>query len=138
MGVEAGGPAAARAPAAAVILLDTNALIWLDQHHARTRALARARRLYVSPASLLELQFLIEAGRIRLRGGTVEDIANSPRWSVDEPPSGAWFSRAANVGWTRDPFDRLIVAHAGLRAWKLATADRALIERLPEAARVEL
>ena len=51
-----------------MILLDTNALIWLDQGHARTRALnRRAGRLYVSPASLLELQFLMEAGRIRLR-----------------------------------------------------------------------
>ena len=38
-----------------MILLDTNAVIWLDQHHARARSLTRsASRLFLSPASLLE------------------------------------------------------------------------------------
>lgn len=130
--MEAGRSQAPDVAAPVVILLDTNALIWLDQGHARTRALTRrAGRLYVSPASLLELEFLLEAGRIRLRGGTLEDVASSARWLVDEPPSIAWFQRAVGLGWTRDPFDRLIVAHAQLRGWKLATADRPLLDRLP-------
>jgi PIN domain nuclease of toxin-antitoxin system len=34
------------------------------------------------------------------------------------------------VGWTRDPFDRLLVAHAFYRGWRLATGDHDLIERL--------
>ena len=51
-----------------VILLDTNALLWLHQGHARSRRLRTTyQRLYVSPASILELQFLVEAGRLRLR-----------------------------------------------------------------------
>ncbi len=55
-------------PSHPVILLDTNALLWLQTGHSRARLLAKqTRRLYVSPASLLELQFLIELGRIRLR-----------------------------------------------------------------------
>ncbi|MGE3841470.1 MAG: type II toxin-antitoxin system VapC family toxin [Vicinamibacterales bacterium] len=114
------------------MLLDTNALIWIDRNHARTRALARRPgRLHVSPATLLELQFLVEAGRLELRKGTtVRDLANDDRWFVDEPPSGTWFARATELGWTRDPFDRLIVAHAQLRGWPLATGDTALIARL--------
>ncbi len=118
-----------------VILLDTNALIWLEQGHPRTRALAKAgRRLYISPASLLELQFLLESGRIRVHGGGVPDIAHRDEWLLDDPPAAAWFERARGLGWTRDPFDRLLVAHAQLRGWKLATGDAVLLQRLAESA----
>ncbi len=34
------------------------------------------------------------------------------------------------LGWTRDPFDRLLVAHAQLRGFKLATSDAVILERL--------
>lgn len=121
-----------RAPAPGpMILLDTNALIWLDQAHRRVRRLAaREQRTYISPASLLELQFLLEAGRIRLRSGTLQEIAQDARWALDDPPAAAWFEQALELRWTRDPFDRLLVAHARLRGWRLATGDGALIERL--------
>jgi PIN domain nuclease of toxin-antitoxin system len=58
-----------------------------------------------------------------------ELIADS-RWLLDDPPSAMWFSQAVEVDWTRDPFDRLIVAHAGLRGWRLATGDKALASKL--------
>jgi PIN domain nuclease of toxin-antitoxin system len=123
-----------------VILLDTNALIWLEQGHVRVRALAQRRaRLYISPASLLEMQFLSEAGRIRLRGATVADLAyRDDLWLLDDPPAAQWFDESLQWGWTRDPFDRLIVAHARLRRWQLATADAALLERLPDRARIAI
>jgi len=114
-----------------VILLDTNALIWIDQGDKRVSRLLKERRhLYVSPASLLELQFLSEAGRIRLAERDVNALADDDRWMLDDPPSAAWFATAAYVGWTRDPFDRLLAAHAQFRDWKLATGDRALVDRL--------
>jgi PIN domain nuclease of toxin-antitoxin system len=114
-----------------VILLDTNALIWILRTHPRSRPLARLPRLYVSPASLLEMHMLIESGRARtVAGRTASELAHDPRWLLDEPPSGDWFDRAMDVGWTRDPFDRLIVAHARVRGWKLATGDEALVRQL--------
>lgn len=98
-----------------MILLDTSALIWLDQQSPRARPLARrAHRLYVSPATVLELQYLAEAGRIRFRGD-VTGLVDDPRWLLDDPPSASWFSAAARLSWTRDPFDRLRAAHAELR-----------------------
>jgi PIN domain nuclease of toxin-antitoxin system len=119
---------------AAVILLDTNALLWLDGGHRRIRPLARwAGRLQISPVSLLELQFLVEAGRVQTARST-SLIVEDPRWTLDEPPAGAWFEAARSLSWTRDPFDRLIVAHAQLRRWRLATADGLLIEKLGAAA----
>lgn len=120
---------------AAVILLDTNAIIWLAQGHRRARPLQAFSRLHISPASLLELQFLMEAGRLRFTdAGSVEAVAADGRWRLDEPPAGGWFAAACEFGWTRDPFDRLIAAHARLRRWRLATADEQLIEQLPPSA----
>lgn len=125
-------------PAAIVILLDTNALIWVERAHARTRRLsAGGRRLYISPATLLELQFLHEAGKIRLKA-TVQSIVDDDRWIVDDPPAASWFLQALDLTWTRDPFDRLLVAHARVRGWRLATSDGHLIERLGAAACIEL
>jgi PIN domain nuclease of toxin-antitoxin system len=77
------------------------------------------------------LQFLVEAGRLRLRGpATVNDLVDDDLWAIDDPPSDRWFAAAVEVGWSRDPFDRLIVAHARLRNWRLATGDEVLITRL--------
>jgi PIN domain nuclease of toxin-antitoxin system len=114
-----------------LILLDTNALVWLEHGHRRALPLRGRRRLYVSPATLLEIQFLVELGRARLReDSTVADLVDDERWLLDDPPAAAWFERALSLGFTRDPFDRLLVAHAALRGWRLATGDRDLIERL--------
>jgi PIN domain nuclease of toxin-antitoxin system len=126
--------------AAAVILLDTNALIWLQQGHARTARLARSRaRLYLSPASLLEIQFLLEQGRIKLRrNASFSDLQTDNRWLQDDPPSAAWFRQACAVGWTHDPFDRLLVAHMRLRHWRLATGDAGIVEHLEPDEYIEL
>lgn len=124
-----------RAPAdAAVILLDTHAAIWIAQGHRRAGPLARYPRLYLSPITVLEVQFLAEAGRLRLTGGRpAATLADDDRWRIDEPPATAWIIEACALAWTRDPFDRLLVAHARLRRWKLATADDLLLQRLAPA-----
>ena len=122
-----------------MILLDTNAIIWLLLRHRRTRQLEEQPRLRASPASILELQLLIESGRLTLASGrTLQGIVDDPRWRLDEPPAGAWFDRARELAWTRDPFDRLIVAHALVRRWKLATGDAILADRLRPSERIVL
>ena len=125
---------------AAVILLDTNAIIWLLGGDSRAAPLtARGARLYASPANQLELQFLSESGRLRVRGGaSAAQIMHDERWALDDPSSAGWFEKAIAVGWTRDPFDRLLVAHARLRKWRLATGDSTLIARLDPAEVVAL
>ena len=121
-----------------MILLDTNALIWLEQGHRRTRRLQEAGPLSISPASLLELQFLAEVGRIRMTAGGLDALAHDDRWLLDDPLASTWFLEAADVSWTRDPFDRLIVAHARVRGWRIATADAAMLSRLGTRQRLEL
>jgi PIN domain nuclease of toxin-antitoxin system len=125
-------------PEEEVILLDTNAVIWIDQNHARARALVKATGpLRLSPATVLELQFLNEIGRLRLRSG-LRDVVDDERWEVDEPPALEWFMRSAEEAWTRDPFDRLIVAHARVRRCRLATGDRRVLEQLRPSERFAL
>jgi PIN domain nuclease of toxin-antitoxin system len=118
-----------RPQAQPLILLDTNALIWLLAEHKRARKLPRGTRLYVSPVSLLELQFLDEVGRIRLRA-LPQAIENDGRYAVDDPSSVALFKAAYALAWTRDPFDRLIVGHARMRGWRIATSDTHMIDNL--------
>ena len=122
-----------------MILLDTLAFLWIEQHRPRVRALLRGdRRLFISPAMLLELQVLHEAGRFRLTSHGVDEIVHDERWTLDEPPAAAWFLRAIDIGWTRDPFDRLLAAHAQVRGWRLATADQHLLQHLGPGAAMEL
>jgi PIN domain nuclease of toxin-antitoxin system len=100
--------------------------------------LQHAGRLYISPASVLELQILLEAGRVRLSHASLMDIVNDDRWTLDDPPATAWFLEAVNLSWTRDPVDRLLAAHARLRRWRLATADPQILEYLGPAGSLEI
>lgn len=115
-----------------MILLDTNALLWLLVDHPRAAPLRKPRRrLYLSPVTLLELRFLQEVGRLaELPGRSISELGRDPRWLLDDPSSEQLFAAAAGLAWTRDPFDRLIAAHARCRRWPLATGDRRLLEHL--------
>lgn len=111
-------------------LLDTHFLIWL---------LAKARRLKqfpwlddyspwgVSPISLLEIQILSETGRIKLAGDFASSIMADSRFILDEAPSVTLVQKALDLGWTRDPFDRLIVAHSLVRRLPLCSVDSNII-----------
>jgi predicted nucleic acid-binding protein len=123
-----------------VILLDTNAVLYLLSAHRRARPLAaHLGRLGFSPMVLLELQFLAETGRGRFTSGSpAAAVRNDPRWSVDDPPLDGVVTRALDVGWTRDPFDRLIAAHALYRGWRLATSDAAMLTHMPAGMTVAL
>jgi PIN domain nuclease of toxin-antitoxin system len=94
-------------------------------------------RLYASPVSLLELRVLEEVGRIRLKV-PLGHIHEDERLIVDDPSSIALFESAAVLPWTRDPYDRLLVGHARLRGWRLATADALILDNLTPSEVVQL
>ena len=119
-----------------MILLDTHALVWLLSGNKRVRKLPSRERLFVSPVSLLELRLLEEIGRFAIEGSARLD--DDPRFAVDNPSSAALFEAAVPLPWTRDPFDRLVVGHAHLRSWRLATADTRILGHLPREAVFEL
>ncbi len=117
-----------------MILLDTNAVLWgLTESDRFAPLQVPGRRLRLSPVSLLEISFLVEVGRVEFRDRTgVADIIDDPRWILDSPSSARLFTEALDLEWTRDPFDRLLVAHARYRRWRLATGDRVLLDRLDD------
>ncbi len=117
-----------------MILLDTNAVIWILAGHDRATQLRETpARLFLSPVSLLEIQFLVEVGRLNPFEDGVSSLSDDPRWSLDSPSSDVLFRAALEVDWTRDPFDRLLVAHARSRRFRFATGDSYLLERLSSA-----
>ena len=112
------------------VLLDTHFLVWILQDSARLRAYGWLDRYVpwaVSPVSLLEIALLIEAGRLRGRAPQLtESIVADRRFLVDEVPLLQLAREAMPLGWTRDPFDRLIVAQADLNTAPLLTKDAAI------------
>lgn len=123
-----------------MILLDTNAVIRLELGDRRAKKLERFRGEWlVSPATVLELQFLWEVGRLRLsKSATVKELVEEAAWEVDEPSVTQWFDEARAVTWTHDVFDRLIVAHAVVQGLKLATSDEEIIHRLEKTRIIEV
>lgn len=81
----------------------------------------------MSPAVLLELELLHEIGRVRIGAAA---IAQEMATQLSIPVAGERFhdvvARALALGFTRDPFDRLIVAHAALLEATLVTQDSLL------------
>jgi len=118
-----------------VILLDTHAVLWLLGGHRRAEGLiASGQALLVSPVSLLEIRFLIEAGKVRIAESDWEErLARDRRFRIDNCRIGDIVAGASELGFTRDPFDRLIAGHALARGYRLATADDLLLEHLPRA-----
>jgi PIN domain nuclease of toxin-antitoxin system len=100
-------------------LLDTHFLIWILSNAKRLEQfswLDDYRPWGISPISLLELQILSETGRIELAANFANRVMTDTRFILDEAPLVTVVQRALSLSWTRDPFDRIIVAQHGPKA----------------------
>ncbi|HET7930391.1 MAG TPA: PIN domain-containing protein [Rhodanobacteraceae bacterium] len=131
------GEAQIRSAPAVVIMLDTHIAVAL--YDGRTAGLGnKALRaidrqpVVVSPAVLLELELLHEIGRLRAGAAA---IAKDLEAQLAIRIAGERFRdvalEALALGFTRDPFDRLIVAHAALLKAPLVTHDVLLAQHYP-------
>lgn len=101
-----------------IAYLDTQVVVWLMQGETKqisreAKRLIDAAELLISPVVTVELEILRELRRIKLAWRDVQaDLHFELGIRVCDLP----FTRVAYValdeGWTRDPFDRIIVAHA--------------------------
>ena len=99
------------------------------------RALLERSDLRISPFVALELQYLYEVGKIRAEAEQIlEDLESRIELSLDESPFTEVVRCATALRWTRDPFDRVIVAQAKLRRARLLTKDRTLHRHYARAA----
>ena len=112
------------------VLLDTHFLLWILTGARRLERypwLERYAPWGVSPISLLEIQFLAEAGRLDVQQPEfTKALSRDPRFVIDEVPLVALVEKALPMSWTQDPFDRLLAAHSTARRTPLCTTDRAI------------
>lgn len=121
-----------------MIHLDTHVVAWLwageDRRLKRVRKTLEGNDLVISAMVLLELQALYELGRTREPGGAVvAGLTERIGLSVSPESFTNVVQRAADLGWTRDPFDRLIVANAITDGARLLTVDENIQEHFPNA-----
>ena len=115
---------------ALIAYLDTNVVVWLAQGNLarismKAQEMLEEAELLVSPMVLLELAYLYEIGRIKL---SARDVQLKIEHEIGVRVCDLGFPAIANVAvdesWTRDPFDRMIVAQAKANGLAyLVTAD---------------
>lgn len=77
--------------------------------------------------SFLEIQFLAEIGRLTVRNPEFTNaVMSDTRFVVDDIPLTTLVRHALRLEWTRDPFDRLLVAHSSARRVAFCTTDRGI------------
>lgn len=83
----------------------------------------------------LELQYLYEIGKTTVPAGRVMiALADTLGLEISSLPFAAIIEKAENQSWTRDPFDRLIVAQALLEEAALITKDQTIRQHYAKAA----
>ena len=109
--------------------LDTHAVVWLYEgtvNKLSRTALDRIQSdaLFVSPAVILEIQFLHEIGRVTRTGlSIVAALSDDIGLGICQLEFQSVVNSALQQTWVRDPFDRLIVAHAAANDAPLITRD---------------
>jgi len=101
-----------------VIYLDTHVLVRLYQGEVGelsepARREIERQELRVSPAAVLELEYLYEIGRLQVSAAKLmAALAAELGVKICYVPFHAVVEHALKEKWSRDPFDRLIVAQA--------------------------
>ena len=125
---------------APLIYLDTHVVAWLyagatsgfpDQ---AIRLLEETDDIRISPMVRLELQYLFEVGHVGQPALPVVDAMEATLgMRLCQASFPAVVREAEERNWTRDPFDRLIVAQAALFQAPLLTKDREIHAHYPRA-----
>lgn len=86
----------------------------------------------VSPIVELELTYLFEIGRVsEPASAPLSALRRELGMQVADVSLAEVIETAKDLSWTRDPFDRLISAHAIVANAPLVTADEKIREHLP-------
>jgi PIN domain nuclease of toxin-antitoxin system len=121
----------------AVIHVDTHVVAWLYEGRTDLLPEAAARLLeeseiMVSP--MVELEHLYEIGRVRVGSRSVMDDLRARIGLKASPASFASIIEyARGISWTREPFDRIIVATAMADDVDLITRDETILTHFARA-----
>ena len=122
-----------------MIYLDTHVVVWLYAGHIENISITAQSHInehdiYISPIVRLELQYLFEIERITQKPQTIlSHLANDIGLKICNTDFNQMITQAQSVTWTRDPFDRIIVAHAALNNTLLLTKDQTILTHFQQA-----
>lgn len=121
-----------------IAYLDTNVVVWLAQGNLarisdKARDILEDADLLISPMVLIELEYLYEVNRIKLPS---REVQLKIEHEIGVRVCALSFPLIANLvldeKWTRDPFDRVIVAHAKANGLAfLVSADEEIAKHYP-------
>ncbi len=122
-----------------MIYLDTHAVVWLyagevKRFEKKGLDLMESEQIYISPIIQLELQYLKEIKRLKVEPSLIiENLAVTIGLKMCEVSFASIISEAVQYKWTRDPFDRIVVASAAVSNSPLLTKDESIIKSYPKA-----
>ena len=115
------------------LLLDAHAFIWLDNAQeklspsAATSCRDRTNTLWLSVASVWEIQIKLQLGKLSLRGSLAEVISDQQRVNGLQilPIQLAHALEIKSLPrHHNDPFDRMLIAQAKHEDWEIVSSDR--------------
>jgi len=113
--------------------LDTHVILWLydkleTKFSPKIKKLINQNDLAISPIIRLELQYLKEIKRINEESDVIINyLTEKIGLTVEEAPFDIIIKSAVKLTWTRDPFDRIIVATSKIKNSTLITADQIIL-----------
>jgi PIN domain nuclease of toxin-antitoxin system len=122
-----------------VIALDTHVVVWLHAGELSLFPEIALKRIdeepsIICPLAALELEYLYEIERIRYPADTIlADLATDIGLEICPRPFAPTLRASLKQKWTRDPFDRIIAAHAEAHQLDLLTKDRTVLENCSRA-----
>lgn len=117
-----------------MIYLDTHIVVWLyageiEKLSKRSIDLINANDTYISAIVRLELQYLYEIERITdTANEIIADLSNRIGLEVCDKNFNDIVMGTLDLSWTRDPFDRIIVANAAVNENLLITRDKNILK----------
>jgi len=122
-----------------LIYLDTHVVAWLyageiKKLSKQAKKLINRHEIIISPVVRLELQYLFEIQRVTDEANEIVfDLSDRIGLKVCDKSLNTIVSGALNLSWTRDPFDRIIVANASVNNDILVTKDQNILKNYKKA-----
>jgi len=113
--------------------------VWLyagkvENFSEQAKELINGHEVFISPVVRLELQYLFEIQRTTVEANEIVfDLSDRIGLKICDKSFNTIVSGALDFSWTRDPFDRIIVANAAINNNILVTKDQNILENYEKA-----